>query len=253
MSKSITEYFRPVGAKKNDCNSSLPPKILHSALREVRKAEEKIEETGSKRGNYAFYTGENKAKVAKFAAENGVTKAMRHFKETKEFPDLKEPTVRGWVNKFKDIMASLGPSSSMADVTTLEERKRGRPLLVGEDVESYVRQFLRELRNHGGAVNTTITLAAATGIILAKDASLLAQNRGELDLSKEWAQRMMRRMGFVKRKASTGVKVAPEVFKELQKQYLSDIRSVVVMEDIPPDLIINWDQTVVKYVPGPKS
>ena len=44
----------------------------------------------------------------------------------------------------------------------------------------------------------------------------------------------MRRMGFVKRKASTGVKVDPEVFKELQGQYLSDIRSVATMEDIPP-------------------
>ena len=101
----------------------------------------------------------------------------------------------------------------------------------------------------GGVVSPTVTLAAATGIILAKDTSLLAENRGEIDLSKEWAQRMMRRMVHVKRKASTGVKVDPEVFKELQGRYLSDIRSVVKMEDIPPDLIINWDQTAIKYVP----
>jgi len=85
-------------------------------------------------------------------------------------------------------MASLGPSSSMADVTTLEERKRGQPLLLSEDAESYVRQFLWD---HGGVVNTTITLAAVPKIILAKDASLLAQNCVELDLSKEWAQKMM--------------------------------------------------------------
>ena len=37
-------------------------------------------------------------------------------------------------------------------------------------------------------------------------------------------------MGFVEHKASIGVKVAPEVFKGLQKQYLSDVRSVVVMK-----------------------
>ena len=67
---------------------------------------------------------------------------MRHFKETKESPDLREPTFCGWVNKFKYIMASLGPSSSIADVTTLEERKTGQPLLVGEDAESYIRQSL---------------------------------------------------------------------------------------------------------------
>jgi len=55
-------------------------------------------------------------------------------------------------------------------------------------------------------------------------------------------------MRFVKHKASTGVKVDSEVFKELQGQYLSDIRSVVKMENVPPDLIINWDQTAIKYV-----
>ena len=60
---------------------------------------------------------------------------------------------------------------------------------------------------------------------------------------------MVGRMGLVKRKASTGVKVDPEVFKDLQTQFLSDIRTVVKMTDIPLDLIINWDQTAIKYVP----
>jgi len=73
--------------------------------------------------------------------------------------------------------------------------------------------------------------------------------RDEIDLSKDWAQRMMRRMGFIKHKASTGTKVDSEVFKELRGLYLSDIRSVVKMEEIPPDLIINWNQTAIKYVP----
>jgi len=48
--------------------------------------------------------------VAKFAEENGITKAIRHFKETKEFTDLKESTVQGWVKK---VNASLGLLSSM--------------------------------------------------------------------------------------------------------------------------------------------
>jgi len=32
---------------------------------------------GSKRGNYAMYTGDNKVKVDKFAADNGITKGPR--------------------------------------------------------------------------------------------------------------------------------------------------------------------------------
>jgi len=75
----------------------------------------------------------------------------------------------------------------------------------------------------GGIVNTTVTVPTAKGVILANDASLLAENHGEIDLSNECIQRMMRRMGFVKCKSSTGAKVDPEVFKELQGQYLSDI------------------------------
>jgi len=37
-----------------------------------------------------MHTVDNKAKLAKFATEDGVTKAIRHFKETKGFT---EPTV----------------------------------------------------------------------------------------------------------------------------------------------------------------
>ena len=79
------------------------------------------------------------------------------------------------------------------------------------------------MRDHEGVVNTAVTLAIATGIMLAKDTSLLAENCGEIDLSKKWAQRIISRMRFVKHKASTGAKVDTEL-KELQGQYLSDIQ-----------------------------
>ena len=70
-------------------------------------------------------------------------------------------------------------------------------------------------------VNTAIALTATIGITLAKDSSQLSPNRGELNLSKEWAQKMMKRMGFVKCKTSTGERVALDVLKELQKQYFN--------------------------------
>ena len=162
---------------------------------------------------------------------------------------MKEATVRGWVKRFKSELSSLGTASSSTDITELNEKKRGRPLLVGEDVDYYVKQFLCEVQDCGGVVNTTITLATAKGIILAKDSNLLIENGRHIDLTKEWAQRLMSRMGLVKSKASTGVKVDPEVFKDLQTQFLSDIRTVVKMMDIPLALIINWDQTAIKYVP----
>ena len=40
-----------------------------------------------------------------------------------------------------------------------------------------------------------------------------------------------------------------EDFDEVKDQMLADIKCIVEMEEIPPDLIINWDQTAINYVP----
>ena len=52
-------------------------------------------------------------------------------------------------------------------------------------------------------------------------------------------------MGLVKRRASTKAKVSIEDFEE----FLLDMKAVIIMEDILLDLIINWDQTGMHYVP----
>ena len=75
------------------------------------------------------------------------------------------------------------------------------------------------------------------------------KNGGYINITKDWAQRLLQRMNLVKRKGTTKIKVLPSDFEKLKKQFLSDIRSIVAMEDIPKELIINWDQTGMKYVP----
>ena len=56
-------------------------------------------------------------------------------------------------------------------------------------------------------------------------------------------------MGFVKRRASTKAKIEIENFEEVKAQFLLDIKVVCEMEEIPFDLVINWDQTGIQYVP----
>ena len=56
-------------------------------------------------------------------------------------------------------------------------------------------------------------------------------------------------MGLVKRKVTTKAKVNVEHFEELKKGFLQDIRNIVVMDEIPNELIINLDQTGLNYVP----
>lgn len=68
-------------------------------------------------------------------------------------------------------------------------------------------------------------------------------------MTKFWGKNLLNRMGFVKRRASTKAKVSIENFEEVKAQFLLDIKAVVKFEEIPFDLIINWDQTGINYVP----
>ena len=66
-----------------------------------------------KRGRYDFFSPKNKAKVAKYAAENSVTASLHHFKQTGEFNNLKESTVRGWVKQYRsELRPAAGESST---------------------------------------------------------------------------------------------------------------------------------------------
>ena len=59
-------------------------------------------------------------------------------------------------------------------------------------------------------------------------------------------------MNFVKRKASTAKsKHAPEDFARLKKAFLDEVVAVVEMENIPPELILIWDQTWFQHLLGP--
>ena len=57
-------------------------------------------------------------------------------------------------------------------------------------------------------------------------------------------------MQFVKRRGSTNKKILVHDFEAIKTQFLTDVTAVVQMEDIPKDLVLNWDHTGVNIVPG---
>ena len=57
-------------------------------------------------------------------------------------------------------------------------------------------------------------------------------------------------MGCTKHRGSSTAKVLPNNFEEIKELYLIDIMSVVEIEEIPSDLIVNWDHTALKLVPS---
>ena len=72
-----------------------------------------------------------------------------------------------------------------------------------------------------------------------------------MELNSHWAYSLLRRMKFVKRKVTTSKnKHSCADLAQLKEQFLSDVVTTVEMEEIPPELILNWDLTGIKIVPS---
>lgn len=56
-------------------------------------------------------------------------------------------------------------------------------------------------------------------------------------------------MGFVKLKACSKAKVIPEQFDKLKEKFLLEVKNIVAMDEIHDELILNFDQTGLNYVP----
>ena len=59
----------------------------------------------------------------------------------------------------------------------------------------------------------------------------------------------MARMNFVKLKTSNAGEKKPVArFLEWKKTFLADIVAIVSITEIPPSLVVNWDQTIINLV-----
>ena len=101
-------------------------------------------------------------------------------------------------------------------------------------------------------MNARVVIAAAEGIVTATDRTLLFENGGHIKLSLDWAYSLLKRMGYVKRKAATKTRTAlsQEEFAAVKKRYLRQTKKAVKDDKIPTELVINWDQTGVNVVPS---
>ncbi len=78
------------------------------------------------------------------------------------------------------------------------------------------------------------------------DSNMLVCNGGHISLTKNC---LLQRMGYVKRRASSKAKVTVSDFEAYKSQFVYDINTIIEMEEIPTELVINWDHTGIHYVP----
>ena len=163
------------------------------------------DKTGTrKRKAYTAFTAEQRAAIGKFASENGNAAAVEKFKDNFEGGKLRESTVhlfkKRYVKELKKAKRSETPSG--LEVTKIASRKRGCPLTLGE-VDTKVQAYIKALRKASTPVNINIIWAAAEGIVIAIDRTLLKKHGGSIELKQSWAQSLMQQMKLVKQQGST--------------------------------------------------
>ena len=214
----------------------MPSSAIISANKEVESAYSVKDGSSSaqsttvtqKRGRYHSYTEEEKARIAKRAAEFGVASTIRHF--SKEFVDrqLKESTVRELVAKYKKEVAQRFKLGMPIEIKKLPEKKRGHPCLLGRELDNQLQEYVKGLREGKSVINiiiSVIVISTALGIVKSHNSDLLEANGGHIQLSKEWAKSFLGRMGFVKRKAIMKASVSSLDFAALKDQFLFDIQT----------------------------
>ena len=171
---SIRKYFKPV--KKDvslpnphgPLSSKVPPGAIEAANDRVS---ETVKPSGSGSGNtsntargpYTKLTPAQRLMIGKRASEHGTTATMKYFSKRYpgKFSSLKETTVRRLKNIYR---AELRVSDSKAqDLTELPLQKTGRPLMLGEELDKQVREYVHDLRAMGVTINTAVVLASAEG------------------------------------------------------------------------------------------
>ena len=164
---------------------------------------------------------------------------------------MKVTSVQTWKTKY---LAKLNRKRKEGEtdnltVKSLPVKRRGMPLLLGENLVSEVKSYIQVVREGGGVVTTSITMAAATAIVRKADKSSIAENGGHITITNKWAKSLLYRMNFVKRRGSSTAKLTVVNFEAVKEQFIINVNTAVEMEDIPPQLVFNWDQTGISTVP----
>ena len=80
---------------------------------------------------------------------------------------MKESSVSAWKSKYQAELKRVSASGNIDDVSVkrLPVKRRGRPLLLGEKLDTEVKSYIQAVREAGGVITTSITIAAATASV----------------------------------------------------------------------------------------
>ena len=115
-------------------------------------------------------------------------------------------------------------------------------------------ETVTNLRLRGAPMSATVIRAVTRGIIIASDRSLLLENGGYIDLSTDWSRQVLFRFEKLGQKMTSRMattaksSIAPALLCETKLNFQRKIKELQTWHEIPEDLIINFDLTLLPYV-----
>lgn len=102
------------------------------------------------------------------------------------------------------------------------------------------------IHNRGGVVSRTLTIAVAKSLT----ANNPKYNLGDIDLeSSACAKSLLKRIGLTKQMSTTDkIEITAGAKKEAELLFMQRIVTLVEERNIPPNLVMNLDQTLSKQV-----
>ena len=198
-------------------------------------------EKGKKRKKYTAYSPEERYEIGMSAVEMGPAKTVCRYKS--KFPNLNESTVRGFQKLFREQAAAA--SVRQKPFSKICTQPRGRPKLLGP-LDELVQEYVRAQSNRGATISRNLVNCVAK-VIIARNEEVV----GHLNIDgSSYAQSLLRRMGYKRRVATTAkLEIPPGARREAELLYHFDIVKKIESHNIPPELVIAFDQTPSKFVP----
>ena len=129
-------------------------------------------------------------------------------------------------------------------MTSIPEDTRGRPPIL-LDLDKKLITLSKNIRNRGVVVNFSVVKASALALIKSNPTK---DFRG-FEPTSSWVRSVYRRCKFSRRAGTTTKPPVPlGIFEECKLTFLTDIKRCITTHNIPPQLVLNADQTPSSYV-----
>ena len=108
---------------------------------------------------------------------------------------------------------------------------------------------IKALRSKGGVVNIHVVRAVTKALI---ESNPSMSTLIKFDMPRSWVQSIYTRMGFTRRMGTT-TPSSTTGFVQRMSSRVRDVYNIIKEHDIPPELVLNADQTPPSYVSVGKS